>query len=334
MIRRTRGEVPRSRLRRFLGMTLPLAIPALAGAQIPSYEPLAPQLPASTRALAMGGSYVAARGSETVFYNPAQVGLQAGVATSVERYESASTHVALSAANALGGRFAFGYGVGVSYLTYYTTPVSVSPPCPDCRDDLLARGTTPASSLAGTLAANMRAFGTRWGAAVKYLGEQRETSRAGGFALDVGAARDIANLPLVNTITVALAAQNLGADFDLPLRGVARAESRAELPTRGTLGAYTSGYALGTWVDVSAQAAVSVLRDGFVSPSAGAELSYVPLDGWALDLRAGLRRPPEGSGERPLTLGAGVSLDRFSLDYAFQSFGGSGQAHRVGIRVR
>ena len=41
---------------------------------------LALRLPAGTRALAMGNAFVAGRGSEVVFYNPAYVALQPALA--------------------------------------------------------------------------------------------------------------------------------------------------------------------------------------------------------------------------------------------------------------
>jgi hypothetical protein len=35
-----------------------------------------------------------------------------------------------------------------------------------------------------------------------------------------------------------------------------------------------------------------------------------------------------------VTLGAGFTGDRIALDYAFQSFGDRGDAHRIGLRWR
>jgi hypothetical protein len=301
-------------------------------AQAPVYEPFTSRLPGSTRGLAMGGPYVAGRGSETIFYNPAQLSQQPGVALSLQRYESASTNFALSANNAVGPRF--GYGAGVSYLTYATTPGFLPPPnCPACEQDLISGGTFPASSLTVMAGMAVRLFNIRWGVAARYIEEVQETSRDGGAAFDLGAAKQVGVGPL-GSVTLGASVQNLGADFDLTPNGLTIPSARADVPRRYTLGAMTGGIPLGTWFDLSAQAAVSVLRHGFVSPAAGAELSYGPLDGWGIDLRAGVRRPPEGAGEKPLTLGAGVTLDRFSVDYAFESFGSAGQAHRFGIRVR
>ena len=299
-----------------------LGAPLLA--QAPRYEPPAARLPAGTRALAMGGAFVVGRGSETIFYNPAQLALQAGVSASVQRYEAASTHAALSAANALGGRF--GYGVGVTMVEYSTTPAFLPPPCNVC--DVIHGGIVPASSLTATVGASARVIGVRWGLAAKYIGEHIEDARHGTVAVDVGAAKEI------GLFAVGVSAQNLGADFDVTPRGLGVSTARAELPRRATLGAAIGGYAIGTWLDLGGNAAVTVLRDGFVVPMGGGELSYAPLEGWAIDLRAGVRRVRSGSGERPLTLGGGVTLDRFSLDYAMETFTGGVTAHRVGVRVR
>jgi hypothetical protein len=77
---------------------------------------------------------------------------------------------------------------------------------------------------------------------------------------------------------------------------------------------------------------VSALRGGFVAPAGGAEVGYSWLDGYAIALRAGGRRP--GAGEGAVTAGAGLSVDRLSVDYALETLSGSRTAHRIGLRIR
>jgi len=104
----------------------------------------------------------------------------------------------------------------------------------------------------------------------------------------------------------------------------------AQLPLKTTLGAYTAR-PVGQF-DLVATAAVSVLRNGFVTPAGGAELGYSWLDGYSIALRAGGRRPIAGEGG--LTAGAGFYVDRLSIDYALETLSRSRVAHRFGLRVR
>jgi hypothetical protein len=272
---------------------------------------LALRLPASTRALAMGDAFVAGRGSEVVFYNPALLALQPGLAVAAQRYSSARTLGTVSAALGSGP---WGAGVGVQMLDYkgevgYVYPGGESPVIP-----------VAASSLAATLAGSAQFKGVRVGLATKYVEERIGDTRTGTVVADVGAGRD------VGPVSVGLAIQNVGGDLNI-------SGPMAELPRRATLGAAFAGYPLGTYVDLAATAAVSVLRGGDVMPAGGVELTFVPLEGWAFSLRAGARRA-ELARQQPVTAGAGVSLDRVSLDYAYERFRGLGGAHRVGLRVR
>ena len=67
-------------------------------------------------------------------------------------------------------------------------------------------------------------------------------------------------------------------------------------------------------------------------PAAGVELGYVPMEGYNFMARVGLRRP-ELPAQQPFSFGATASLDRFSLEYAFEDWDG-GSAHRLALRVR
>jgi hypothetical protein len=83
---------------------------------------------------------------------------------------------------------------------------------------------------------------------------------------------------------------------------------------------------------MNASVGASILPDGIVLPGAGAELSYVPMEGYTFAFRAGLRRP-ELRAQQPLSLGGSASLDRFALEYAFEDWVGGG-THRLALRVR
>jgi hypothetical protein len=177
-----------------------------------------------------------------------------------------------------------------------------------------------ASSRAATLGAGMAWRGMRWGAAVKYADDVLPAARAGTVALDLGVSRDVLG------VTVGAAAQNLGP-------GLRDGDVRRRLPRRLTIGASAATPPIGAYVDLSATAAVSVLHDGFVSPGGGVELSLTPLEGITLTGRAGARRVGR-SAEQPLTLGAGLAVDRLTLDYAFEGMRGPGGGHRVGLQIR
>ena len=282
-----------------------------------STAPLVLRLAGGTRGLGFGDAYVAGRGPEAVFYNPAQISTATGMTLSLERFGSASSLGSYAATTSLGGAFAAGFGA--QYLDYGAA-TGVFPTWPG---SLGHRGPLDAASLAATAALTVRWKGIRWGAGGKYLAERVPAGRGDGAALDLGAARD------VGRFTIGLAAQNLGSHLTV-------AGQRADLPTRVTAGAALNRYPISTYFDVAASAAVSRERDGRIVPAGGAELSYVPLEGWLFALRAGARRVEGGPTphRQPYTLGATAALDRFALDYAFEAIKGGHAAHRIGIRIQ
>lgn len=307
-------------VRRLLELTALLAgagVPAASHGQSEGVRaaPLAPQLAAGTRALAMGNVLVAGRGSEVLFYNPAQLALAPGIAVAAQRYGSASTLGTLAAATSLGGTW--GVAAGVQLLDYNAS-ADAFPALPAA---LTTRGPIAAASRAAALGVSAQYKGMRWGLAAKYVDERLPSVRDGALVLDLGAARD------VGPLTVGLAAQNLGPD----LRAGA---ARAEMPRRVTLGAAATAPPLGAFVDLTATAAVSVLRDGFVAPAGGVELSVTPLEGWTFAARVGARRVVDHAAEQPVTVGAGFSIDRLSLDYAYEGLSGRGGGHRAGVQIR
>ncbi len=287
-----------------------------AAAQSQQVAPTVLQLPAGARALALGDVFIAGRGSDVMFYNPAMLALVPGLSASVQRYGAASTLGSVSSVFSAGPIAA---GIGAQLLDYGAESPGATR---STLATLSARGSVPSASTATTLAIASQFKGVRLGVATKYVEERVGLARDGGAAFDVGAGRDF-----FGRATLGLVAQNLGAP--LQVNGM-----KLDLPMKATLGAAVVSPPLRTFFDLAATAAVTYRRDGKWIPAGGVELNYVPLDGWVLTGRAGARRTAGEFGARPLTLGAGVSFDRVSLDYAFQSFEGPEAAHRVGLRLR
>ncbi|HEU5220001.1 MAG TPA: hypothetical protein VFU23_15175 [Gemmatimonadales bacterium] len=286
-------------------------------AQTAPTAPLVLRLPGGTRAAGLGNAFIAGRGAEVIFYNPAQIGAIRGTSISLARFGSAATLGTLATA----GPFWKGtLGVGVQYLNY-ESPVS---------NELFSRpGLLPAggpfqsSSLAATIAALVSIKGLRVGIAGKYVQEYIGGLRDGSVALDAGVARE------VGRTTIGLSAQNIGSGIDI-------LGTHALLPTRVSLGVASPSILLGPYFDLVAAASVSRERDGRIAPGAGAELIYQPVNGWVFVGRAGVRRVDGGSRplESPITVGGSFGLDRFWLDYVFQPSRGSSASHRIGIRIQ
>lgn len=294
-----------------------LTLSGVAAAQSHDPAPLVLQLPGGTRALGVGNAFVAGRGAEVLFYNPAQTLVLRGTTLSVERFGSASTLGTLSTVGPFGKVW---LGAGVQYLDYHSLPGASFFTLPS---NLTFRGPINSSSGAATVAVAMRWKGIRFGAAGKYVEERVGGLRDGGVAFDLGAAREVWRA------TVGISVQNLGEDLEL-------LGQPGNLPTRVTFGAALPSILLSSFFDFTGFAAISRERDGRIVPGAGVELIYQPVDGWTFIGRAGARRVRDlpGRAESPLTVGASFGLDRLWIDYAFQPYRGPGSAHRVGVRIQ
>jgi hypothetical protein len=294
-----------------------LTLTGVAAAQPHDPAPLVLLLPAGTRALGVGNAFVAGRGSEVLFYNPAQMFILRGTTISVERFGSASTLGTLSTVGPFGK---VSLGVGVQYLDYHALPAVPFFTQPAA---LTLQGPVNSSSLAATLALAVRWKGMRFGVAGKYLEEHIGELRDRGAAFDLGVARDVMRG------TVGFSVQNFGSDLRL-------LDQEGALPTRVTLGAALPTILVSSYFDFTGFAAVSRERDGRIVPGAGVELIYQPVDGWTLIGRAGARRVRDlpVRAESPVTVGASFGLDRLWIDYAFQPYRGPGSAHRIAIRIQ
>ena len=288
-----------------------------AQAQSAPLAPLALRLSGGTRASGLGHSFVAGRGAEVIFFNPAQLGVLRGSTISLQRFGSAATLGSLATVGPF-GRLAI--GAGVQYLDYQS-PATASHFIRPA--DLPAGGPFNSLSLVATVAASRVIKGIRVGAAGKYVQENVGGVRDGSLALDVGVARE------VGRTTVGLAVQNIGGGIEI-------LGQPARLPTRVSAGVFSPSILLTPFFDLVVALSVSRERDGRIVPAGGAELFYQPVEGWIFVGRVGGRRVESGvtSRESPVTLGGSFGLDRFWLDYAFQPSRGSGASHRVGIRIQ
>lgn len=321
----------------FTSLLTALLDPTLASAQRIAGGPYAPVvlfLPANTRLLAFGNTGVASR-DDPLFYNPAQLVVGRGVSASFERFSSTSAGGSFSSITQFHGG---GIGVGMSMVDY-DAPNDLFPVD---RSTLLAKGPGGGTPIEAAVGIGQVIKGLRIGAAAKYVEENVPAQHVGRAALDLGVSRDFYRF-----YTVGLVVQNLGSSMDVPCSLIPVSEqdrcvgpddgpappsqtTEVRLPLRTTLGASTSR-ALGE-LDVSATAALSLIRSNFLIPSGGAEVSYSWLDGYDIALRAGGRRPVPGEGG--FTAGAGFTMDRLTIDYALETLAGSRVGHRVGLRIR
>jgi len=270
------------------------------------------RVPASPRAFGLGDAFVGGRGSDVVFYNPAQIRLVAGFFGTVTRYGGASTQAAMASSTTLGKLTVAGF---TQWLDHEADRFPARP------GGLTETGQFHAQSLALGGAAAIEIKGVRVGVAGKYVEDRHTVARGGVAAFDVGVGRQ------VDWLSVGLAVQHLGADLT--------AGTAAKLPTRVTLGGVTRPYPIGTFLDLSAALSVSRERGGTIAPAGGLQLRYEPLAGWTVTARAGARRV-DGEGRpglQPITAGLSLGLDRLSVDYGFESYRGTGAAHRFGIRI-
>ncbi|HXT17635.1 MAG TPA: hypothetical protein VN706_18495 [Gemmatimonadaceae bacterium] len=292
-------------------MLLLLSAATTARAQAGTRAPIILELPAGVRTLGLGNTGVAGRDDDVIFYNPAQVAVANGFSVSGERFSTSAGSGALSAVTRFNGG---GIAIGMQMLNYDLPNFF-----PASRLSILDGGLTPAMSAEAIIAFAQPIKGTRVGIAAKYAEDDMSSIRLGRALADVGVSR----LWFGNTI--GLAVQNIGEDL-----GRNAVPPDTHLPTRTTLGV-SRGTQAGP-LDLFGTAAVSMLRTDRVDASGGLEAAYSWLSGYSVALRAGVRRRDVGI--EPLTLGAGLTMDRMTFDYAMETLSNQRLGHRFGIRVR
>lgn len=274
-------------------------------------------MPASTRAVALGGAGVALVGdAAAMFANPAglatvrRVALEAGY----ERYLGGT---ALSVA-AMAFRFGhFNWGFGAQTLDYGSEPEIIPDSSTGGR-----RGTPTGAffSAVDVLAATSLVYRhglLAFGASAKYARQAIGGTAADTWAGDLGMA-----LAVFDIMAFGVAVRNLGGDYG----------SDARLPRRTAVG-LTLNY-------TDPQGTFRLLTTGEVQVGdgttwiLGAEGGIVVggLAGAGLVGRVGLAKRPAAITGSPLSFGAGVVIGRMQVDYAFRGFESLGSTHRVGLR--
>jgi hypothetical protein len=277
--------------------------------------PVLLELPVSVRAAGMGHAFMLGTvDASAIFHNAAHGESLRGIATSAHVHGRRST--ALSAAAGLewwGGSVA----VGVQSASYAPDPGTLG----EAAGQLFGEGATPVAEAAASVALARRVRGIRVGVTGKWLEQRVGVERNGVPAADIAA-----SLP-VGRVVLGLAVQNLGPA--MPVGG-----GDVPLPDRVTLGAGTpTPMPLGPF-DLGGAAAVGRDTRGDFFAGGGLELSWWPVVGRTFSVRAGSTTRGADPAAGAVTLGAGFTGDRIALDYAFQSFGDRGDAHRIGLRWR
>lgn len=279
--------------------------------------PMVLRIPASARALSMGNVALNSNDADALFYNPALLYNARGTAVSMQRYGSFGTAGALAAVTSAGS---MNIGVGVQVLDYSAPAFSYHELTRSGATILGDSGGVPATSISATFGITRTIRGRRLGFSAKYVSDRFGAVDDGTVAFDIGMLG-----PSLGPGNLTFVAQNIG-------QGVRIGGAEGKLPTRFGAGWGTSrGFEA---FDVAMQTQLLVDADGFVRPAAGGEAAYVPIEGVAFVARAGLRRSRE-TDESFATGGLGITLDRFSLDYAIEPFlNGRSVSHRVGIRIK
>lgn len=308
------------------GVTLfALIVPQRASAQC-----VGQRLPitASTRGAAMGNANTAGRDDDVIFYGPAQLAVARGTSAAAERYfdRLASGTVSTTSRLASGG-----IGVGAQVIE----GSNVDP----CLQPVLGpNGTFTFSPAARSVSTTLAIVGVAQtykrihvGASAKYAAAQLDAQRTSRFMFDVGASRDFSLADFV-PLTVALAMQNIGTSATDTIQLIT--------PLRGALGLASGGpvgpfdLAIAAQLAVEQNGAQSLISHGRFIPGLGAEIGYTWLDGYSIAVRVGERTPPTRTELRHFTFGAGLVLDRISIDYAAEDQVGFRLANRIGIRIR
>jgi hypothetical protein len=291
---------------------------AAAGAQPNAEGPLILRLPVSARILSLGNAGIASTDADVLLINPGMLGQARGTSASVQRYGRFAAAGSLASVTTAGSTTV---AIGAQFLDYTAPSTRYDDAVRHGATHLSDSGAVAASSTAFTVGVARTVFGWRVGGSVKYAEDRLGATHDGTVAVDLGM-----TLP-IGPMALGVVAQNLGAGPRLG--GV-----RGPLPTRVGVGFGGTGYPLSDQFDVGGQVAVTLEGDGFVRAAGGVELVWVPIEGVAVALRNGVREPREKDEARVIP-GLGVTLDRFTLDYALEPMrGGRPVSHRIGIRIR
>ena len=302
-----------------LGFTVAYCVlfTANVAAQTAGALPRVFELPASTRAMALGDAYMMnARHADALFYHPALLAGASGFGLDLQRWGANSSSATVSAARQwLGG----GIGVGLQTLQY-GAPAEGSAATPGGQDHLFATGASAVSERVATVGYARELLGIDIGVATKFVEERVGAARDAGLLFDFGIAADL------GPVRAGLTYRNLGSDLSPGGSDMAR-------PDGLTLGVGAYGEQVGI-LDVGFTGAVTYVGDQAI-PSGGVEVGYWPIRGRTFVARIGARRVPEGDAS-PLSLGFAFWGDNITLEWAFQpvDVDGASGTHRFGVRWR
>ena len=281
-------------------------------------------LPVSARGLALGEAWGAVADDESaLFYNPAQLSRVRGLAVggSLQNYVASTTLGAFAVAVPLRHGT---LGFGLQLLDYGSADEIVPADGSNGQVGTPTGSTVTAQDMAFTLGYGV-AFGARHelrvGAALKYVRQEVASVSGGAMAGDVGAAYSLSN-----GWDVSAALQHLGSHLTLaavsaPLPLTWRAAVAAPIVRAG---AFT----------LRPMAEARQMSGADITGVLGAEGTWrTGTSGTTLSARAGYAFRGSNDARAPLTVGAGVTLGRLQVDYAYEGFDLIGGAtNRVGVR--
>jgi len=291
------------------------------------------ELPASTRAMALGGAYMTnSPQADVLFYNPALlVGVQS-FGLDIQQWGTASwTSTAVAARQWLGG----GIGIGLQVLQYGAHgPGSYT--APSGQAHLFDAGSLPVSERVATIGYAREIKGFNLGLAIKLIEERvafnkfvasDARTRDGAVWFDAGISKTFFAL------TTSLSYQNNG---DRLFAGEYLGDY--QVADRITLGVSSSGMQFGIF-DYGITAAITQVRtfkeDSATIPAAGLEISYWPIRGRTFVARAGVQRTPYYEDASPFTFGFAYWGDNLVLEWSFHGMEQSElRTHRFGVSWR
>ncbi|MFH1766243.1 MAG: hypothetical protein ABIF09_18825 [Gemmatimonadota bacterium] len=294
-----------------------------AEAQFRDRGPIILELPASTRALALGNSFVlGSPDPDAIFFQPGLLNAAQGLSGSVQRYGTSATLATFSAGQSW---FSGGVVLGIQHLSY-----GASAEGHVLGDDLLGlpadigslreNGDVGVSELVVSAGYGRTIKGIRMGFVGKLIEERFGPRKSATGAIDLGATAS------PGPITIGFAVQNLGPAMTIGGEDI-------PLPLRFALGASSDRKPVGP-LDLSASSTVSYRAEGDVIPSVGVEVAYWPVTGRTFVGRLGFRHLPDEQSGSPLTFGGAFLGDDIVLDYAYEGFESGSPAHRFSIGWR
>ena len=278
--------------------------------------PVVLDLPASTRAMAMGNAFqLADPTSDVIFYNPSLLNGPASFEMARQTFGSRASLVQMSAKTEW---WKGSIGLGIQALTYtkngnYIQPFIVT----QTESELFKDGFNRISESAATLGYSMKIAGIAWGIGAKAIEQGVGGAKGQSFEFDFGGSRQL------GPFTLGLSHQNLGRNLRIK-------NSQMTLKNRTTLGLAFHDWVLGPF-DIGGSTAMSKSAGGSLTQHIGGEVSWWPVVGRTFTGRFGIRTSEQEFQSEVLTFGLAFRGDAFGLDYAFNDINSAGNSHRISI---